>query len=95
VLPLQVILTRGRKSKSLEFNSYNLENGENHLALNYDLYSYDGNEAYSKHETNDAVVSTNPLFSFLLILYLQSLAKHLQHLTNFLAYRIRGYSAKL
>jgi hypothetical protein len=51
---LQLILTK-RKSKSLDYNSYNLENGNNHFAVDYNLYSYDGNEGYSK-SADDIVV---------------------------------------
>ena len=53
-LPLQILLSM-RKSKSLERNNYNLENGGD-LVLDYDLYSYDGSQAYSKSvSTNDIV----------------------------------------
>ena len=53
-LPFQILLTM-RKSKSLERNNYNLENGGD-LVLDYDLYSYDGSQAYSKSvSTNDIV----------------------------------------
>ena len=53
-LPLQILLSM-RKSKSLERNNYNLENG-GEIVLDYDLYSYDGSQAYSKSvSTNDIV----------------------------------------
>lgn len=45
---LQVILCKQNSKSSRKYNSYNLEDGGNHLALDYDLYSYDNVEMYSK-----------------------------------------------
>ena len=46
-----------RKSKVLARQNYNFENGGNNFVLGYDLYSYDGSQAYSKSgSTNDVGV---------------------------------------
>jgi hypothetical protein len=45
-----------------------MENGENNLALDYDLYSYDGTKGYSKSMSNDDVTvrsANHILFPFL------------------------------